>query len=120
MGWYMKNQLLRDADWAGMAHSLEIRVPLVDADLFRSLAPWLGPSGPGKADMARVPATLPAAVLARPKTGFAVPMREWLAPGGVMPLGTHSHDGRQNNKVPGGNSMRGWAGIVYRASVSRK
>ena len=27
---YMRNQLLRDADWAGMAHSLEIRVPLVD------------------------------------------------------------------------------------------
>ena len=26
--WYMRNQLLRDADWAGMAHSLEIRVPL--------------------------------------------------------------------------------------------
>src|SRR5439155_17221884 len=28
--WYMRNQLLRDSDWAGMAHSLEIRVPLVD------------------------------------------------------------------------------------------
>ena len=24
--WYMRNQLLRDSDWAGMAHSLEIRV----------------------------------------------------------------------------------------------
>ena len=23
MGWYMRNQLLRDADWAGMAHSLK-------------------------------------------------------------------------------------------------
>ena len=28
MSCYMRNQLLRDADWAGMAHSLEIRVPL--------------------------------------------------------------------------------------------
>ena len=27
---YMRNQLLRDADWAGMAHGLEVRVPLVD------------------------------------------------------------------------------------------
>src|SRR5262249_17005330 len=27
---YMRNQLLRDADWAGMAHGIEIRVPLVD------------------------------------------------------------------------------------------
>ena len=23
--WYMRNQLLRDSDWAGMAHSLEIQ-----------------------------------------------------------------------------------------------
>ncbi len=27
---YMRNQLLRDADWAGMAHSVEICVPYVD------------------------------------------------------------------------------------------
>ena len=33
MTWYMRNQLLRDSDWAGMAHSLEIRVPLVDLTL---------------------------------------------------------------------------------------
>ena len=32
-GLYMRNQLLRDADWASMAHSLEVRVPLVDAVL---------------------------------------------------------------------------------------
>ncbi len=31
---YMRNQLLRDSDWAGMAHSLEIRVPFVDKNLF--------------------------------------------------------------------------------------
>ena len=35
----MRNQLLRDADWAGMAHSLEIRVPLVDFTLLGALAP---------------------------------------------------------------------------------
>ena len=28
--WYMRHQLLRDSDWASMAHSLEVRVPLVD------------------------------------------------------------------------------------------
>ena len=27
---YMRNQLLRDADWAGMSHGVEIRVPYVD------------------------------------------------------------------------------------------
>src|SRR5712692_9850301 len=43
---YMRNQLLRDADWAGMAHGVEIRVPLVDATLLETLAsaiPRLGP-----------------------------------------------------------------------------
>src|SRR5690606_16106309 len=32
---YMQNQLLRDADVMGMAHSLEIRVPLLDKELVR-------------------------------------------------------------------------------------
>ena len=32
---YMRNQLLRDTDWASMAHSLEVRVPLVDSVLLR-------------------------------------------------------------------------------------
>ncbi len=103
MGWYMRNQLLRDADWAGMAHSLEIRVPLVDQTLFRTLAPWLGMDGPTKADLARVSGNLPAALLARPKTGFNIPVRDWLA-------------GEAGDK----RSLRGWAKRVYRASVSRK
>jgi asparagine synthase (glutamine-hydrolysing) len=39
LSFYMRNQLLRDVDWAGMRHSVEIRVPLVDSMLFRELAP---------------------------------------------------------------------------------
>ncbi len=78
--WYMRSQLLRDSDWAGMAHSLEIRVPLVDTFLFKSLAPMLvSDKPPGKMDMAASPAKpLSGEVLNRPKTGFAVPMRAWL------------------------------------------
>ncbi len=41
LSWYMRNQLLRDSDWAGMAHSLEIRVPFVDVELLRSIAPLM-------------------------------------------------------------------------------
>ena len=53
MVWYMRNQLLRVADWAGMAHSLEIRVPLVDIVLLRKIAPLLASNHrPGKLDMA--------------------------------------------------------------------
>ena len=36
---YMRNQLLRDTDWASMAHSVEVRTPLVDSALLRQLAP---------------------------------------------------------------------------------
>jgi asparagine synthase (glutamine-hydrolysing) len=78
---YMRNQLLRDADWAGMAHSLEIRLPMVDVELLGQLAPlfhqaWQ--SGEGKARAAAAPSRpLPAEVLNRRKTGFTVPIAEW-------------------------------------------
>ena len=43
---YMRNQLLRDTDWASMAHSLEVRVPLVDAVLLRAdTAPYSAKNG---------------------------------------------------------------------------
>ena len=77
----MRNQLLRDADWAGMAHSLEIRVPLVDPALLRALAPVI-PSlvpGAGKAALAAAPtASLPEEVVARAKSGFGVPTGAWI------------------------------------------
>lgn len=78
--WYMRNQLLRDADWASMAHSLEIRVPLVDIYLQRTVTSLLTSCyPPGKIDMAAVPKTaLPKEILRRGKTGFSIPVREWL------------------------------------------
>ncbi|RJX16605.1 MAG: asparagine synthase (glutamine-hydrolyzing) [Desulforudis sp.] len=83
--WYMCNQLLRDTDWASMAHSLEIRVPLVDRQLLCTTAPISGKFGmPGKKAMAGTPAQpLPDVVLNRPKSGFGVPTREWLLPQGA-------------------------------------
>ena len=77
---YMRNQLLRDADWAGMAWSVEIRTPLVDSKLFRTVAPWMGvPHRPNKRDFASAPrAPLPPEVLSRRKTGFSIPVRAWL------------------------------------------
>jgi len=99
--WYMKNQLLRDADWAGMAHSLEIRTPLVDSILVRKIAPLLaGSQPPGKRAMADAPRRkLPNAVLNRPKTGFVVPVREWLS----------------GDKPPAERGLRGWALHVHEA-----
>jgi asparagine synthase (glutamine-hydrolysing) len=79
-GLYMRNQLLRDTDWASMAHSLEVRVPLVDRSLLRAVAPLVLAGGTvGKAQLARTPRpALPDHVIARPKTGFTTPIARWL------------------------------------------
>lgn len=78
---YMRNQLLRDTDWASMAHSLEIRVPLVDVQLLRAAAPAMIalPNGAGKRCLANSPSlALPPEAIDRPKTGFDTPVKEWL------------------------------------------
>jgi asparagine synthase (glutamine-hydrolysing) len=79
---YMRNQLLRDSDWASMAHSLELRVPFVDVRLRDQIAA-LGfepARSEGKGAIARVGAPeLPVAVGSRAKTGFAIPIARALA-----------------------------------------
>jgi asparagine synthase (glutamine-hydrolysing) len=77
---YMRNQLLRDADWASMKHSLEVRLPLVDRPVTESLGPALPLSrAGGKKSLAQaLHKPLPDAVLRRRKTGFALPMQEWV------------------------------------------
>jgi asparagine synthase (glutamine-hydrolysing) len=79
---YMRHQLLRDADWAGMAHGVEIRVPLVDVALLKTVAPTFASliPGAGKAALAHAPLRpLPEELAAREKTGFAVPTGAWIA-----------------------------------------
>ena len=81
-GLYMRSQLLRDADWAGMAHSLEIRVPLVDSFALPVLAQaltrvWTPRAGKQALGCAPNP-PVPSAVMARSKTGFSLPMDEQL------------------------------------------
>lgn len=106
--WYMGNQLLRDTDWASMAHSLEIRVPLVDVALTRVVAGLVNAGhAPGKLDMAAVPMrALPTAVLRRRKTGFSIPIGEWLSPS----------TGAVSRGLSGG--LRGWSRSVYQHLTS--
>ena len=77
---YMRNQLLRDTDWASMAHSLEVRVPLVDIKLLSQLASITARNGSlSKHMLANSPAVpLPARVIERPKTGFETPIQSWM------------------------------------------
>jgi asparagine synthase (glutamine-hydrolysing) len=77
---YMRNQLLRDSDWASMAHSIELRVPLVDTVLLRSILDLTARGYVAtKADVSR--ATNPeifALLSNRPKTGFGIPAMQWM------------------------------------------
>ena len=78
---YMRMQLLRDTDWAGMAHGIEVRVPLVDFRLLNSIAPFIPLLRPGlgKSALANVPLVpLPAENLLRAKTGFGLPTGTWM------------------------------------------
>ena len=82
---YMRNQLLRDSDWASMDHSVELRTPLVDAHLLQQLAPLLASFErfPNKSLLAEAPTKpLPRAVIARRKTGFGIPIKRWLEEAG--------------------------------------
>jgi asparagine synthase (glutamine-hydrolysing) len=78
---YLRNQLLRDSDWASMAHSVELRTPLVDAHLLKQLAPLLGQfrKFSNKTLLAHAPANpLPQDILTRRKTGFGIPVKQWI------------------------------------------
>jgi asparagine synthase (glutamine-hydrolysing) len=105
LDWYMRHQLLRDSDWAGMAHSLEIRVPFVDVELLTRLAPLIASAQPpGKREMAAAPRQpLPQGIVERAKTGFVVPVRDWIS-------------GDKGQRPERG--LRGWAKRVYAAQVA--
>ena len=78
---YLRNQLLRDSDWASMDHSVELRTPLVDVQLLRDLSPLI----PyfrlfhGKRLLATAPKRpLPNKIASRRKTGFLIPVNDWM------------------------------------------
>lgn len=78
---YLRNQLLRDSDWASMAHSVELRTPLVDAFLLKQVQPWLKSFSewPNKKLLAQAPTKqLPRLIVQRKKTGFGIPVNHWL------------------------------------------
>ena len=102
--WYMRNQLLRDSDWASMCHSIELRTPLVDVPLWETVVRLvLAGHQAGKQDMARSSKRpLPDAVLNRRKTGFSIPVRDWLM--AAAPEAPES----------GMRGLRGWSQVLAR------
>jgi asparagine synthase (glutamine-hydrolysing) len=80
---YLPGEILTKVDRASMAHSLEVRVPLLDHP-WVEWAATLPPEakirrGSGKEILRRaLRSRLPPEVLDRPKKGFSVPVAEWL------------------------------------------
>lgn len=114
---YLRNQLLRDSDWASMDHSVELRTPLVDAWLLRDLMPVLRSFGrlKGKHMLAASPATpLSPNIVNRVKTGFGIPLGAWM--GEV--LGERAVSTRSVTTQAGADSKR-WAESLSKAVYSR-
>ncbi|MBI4244599.1 MAG: asparagine synthase (glutamine-hydrolyzing) [Planctomycetes bacterium] len=79
---YLKSQLLKDTDFMGMHHSLEIRVPFLDIDFYNAMlkiptAEKLQ-SKINKFTLVKLVDTLPAEIYQREKQGFTLPFDRWL------------------------------------------
>jgi asparagine synthase (glutamine-hydrolysing) len=79
---YLPGDILTKVDRASMAHSLEVRVPILDHEL----VDWASGVAPSQKLQGRegkyffkkaMEAKLPDEVLYRPKMGFAVPLAHW-------------------------------------------
>lgn len=80
---YLQNQLLRDTDVFGMAHSLEIRVPFLDhrlVEFVSSLPEAIKASGIRNKPLlvSALGGDLEAAVVTRAKMGFTFPFAKWM------------------------------------------
>jgi asparagine synthase (glutamine-hydrolysing) len=73
---YLANQLLRDTDQMSMAHSLEVRVPLLDDEVVR-LAWSIPPSTRNSAHKELLALAAGVAPGSR-KLGFTLPMDKWI------------------------------------------
>ena len=80
---WLAGDILLKADKMSMAHSLELRVPYLDKEVF-ALAAALPAAAKANACMTKIALrqaaarTLPPAAAARKKLGFPVPVRDWL------------------------------------------
>jgi len=81
---YMGNTLLRDADINSMAHSIELRVPFLSQRLVQTASRYPGPLHRGPSGIPKyllrsaLSEVIPQHVLQRPKTGFTLPLTDWM------------------------------------------
>jgi asparagine synthase (glutamine-hydrolysing) len=83
LGGYLSNTLLRDTDSMSMAHGLEVRVPLIDHNVVERMLAVPGGSklrrNEPKWMLVDAVGDLPREIVDRPKRGFELPFKNWLA-----------------------------------------
>jgi len=78
---YLGNQLLRDSDWASMAHGVELRTPFVDTKLLFNIVDLIPKfkNNSGKEILSNTPKNpLPKIIHQKSKTGFRIPIASWI------------------------------------------
>ena len=78
---YMRNQLLRDGDWASMYHGVELRTPLVDTTLLENLTNVMSSYSLYKDKQPlkfAFKTILPKNVDYKKKIGFQTPTKDWI------------------------------------------
>jgi asparagine synthase (glutamine-hydrolysing) len=94
---YMKDKLLKDMDWIGYEHEIELRTPLLDLNILNFSM------GCSKTDLFNTTSDLPIEILRRSKTGFATPSKIY---------------SRENKKSNRRKTTRAWHSEVYEKYLS--
>lgn len=80
---YLRNQLLRDSDWASMYHSVELRTPYVDSTLLENLSHIMNDkyfnSKNKQAMVASFNLDISKKILFKKKIGFNTPVSKWIS-----------------------------------------
>lgn len=108
---YMRNQLLRDSDVMSMRWGLELRVPMVDAELFEALGriPHGQRLAAGKWLLGEAVPEIPAEIRNQPKRGFTFPFSQWMAGDWQAMLESSG----QGAPVPLPNWYQKWALFIF-------
>jgi asparagine synthase (glutamine-hydrolysing) len=109
---YMHNQLLRDTDTMSMAHSLEVRVPYLDASVVDVAARCAqGLAGGSKRVLVEARSLyFPVGEDRGPKRGFTFPFERWLA----GPMGDEIREGADADTILSKNAVSDlWNGYLH-------
>lgn len=120
---YMLNTLLRDADFMSMSQGLEVRVPLIDHLLAKTVLAlpgrWKLNHTPKKLLVEALAGSLPDEIVHRPKRGFTLPFDHWMREelhAEIEPVlnAKRIEDGPLGGLLKGSETARAWGDFLRR------